>query len=150
MKLSLTRVIHRRVDDDPPASEELQQQGPQLARRTRMNTHVTCVINLWNRNHNNSSGTISTQFLFVAAVLSVVNWRKTYQDSGSYRCDGVSSLPPVHIALTIPAPDPVQKARHDSDGGIKKIKKRALQCVKVKTTSKTSIETLRSPWQHKQ
>lgn len=33
MKLSLTRVIHRRVDDDPPASEELQQQDPQLARR---------------------------------------------------------------------------------------------------------------------
>lgn len=32
------------------------------------------------------------------------------QDSSSYRSDGVSSLSPVHIALTVSAPDSVQKS----------------------------------------
>lgn len=36
-----------------------------------------------------------------------------YQDSGSHRCDGVPSLPPVHAALTVSTSDPVQKSWHD-------------------------------------
>lgn len=40
-----------------------------------------------------------------------------YQNSSSNGRDGVSSLPPVHIALAVSAPDPVQKTGHDSEKG---------------------------------
>lgn len=37
-----------------------------------------------------------------------------YQNSSSHGRDGVPSLSPVHIAVAVPAPDPVQETWHDS------------------------------------
>lgn len=67
------------------------------------------------RSHSSSS-----HFLSVVALWSENTREKSvnYQNSSSYRCDGVPSLSPVHIALAVPTSDPVQETWHVSGSGV--------------------------------
>lgn len=52
--------------------------------------------------------------LWSRSVWKPVGREATYQNSRSYRRDGVPPLSPVHIAVAVPASDSVQETWHDS------------------------------------